>query len=62
MGFFLLLLWLLWKIVSGRQNHLAGFIQRPQTASANMHPAHSTVDFDPHALDVRLELTVGGPL
>ena len=45
--------------LSQQEGGLTRPVQRPQAASTEMHPAHLTVDLHPHALDVRLELTVG---
>ncbi len=41
---------------------LATFVQRPQTAGAQIHPTDLPVEFYSHSLDVGLELAIGRPL
>jgi hypothetical protein len=37
-------------------------VQRPQTASTDVHPARLVVDLDAHTLDIGPELAAGGSL
>ena len=52
------------SVKTGRKQErgLTSLVQRPQTASTDVHPAHLVVDLDAHALDIGPELAAGGSL